>query len=85
MENRKFASDMPRNRLQHKRNVIDCQGGQGRPRGKSQGPEEGGERASRALGPPFPFPLVLGPCLPPGPSLDPLAVHHTALMLESAD
>ena len=55
--------------------------GRGAP--KRAGPE--GERASRALGPPFPFPLVLGPWLPPGPSLDPLAVHHTALMLESAD
>ena len=43
------APSEPLNRLQHKRSVMDCQGVQGRARGKARGPEQGGTGAS--LGP----------------------------------
>ena len=57
--------EMPR--LQHKRGVMDCQGFQGRTRGKARGPEQGG---TGALGPREPFPPVSGRlAFPPGSSL----------------
>ena len=61
---------------------MDCQGVQGRARGKATGPEHGRKGAlCRALGA-LPPSAYSGPlAFPPGPSLDPLAVGHSALRL----
>ncbi len=61
---------------------MDCQGVQGRARGKATGPEHGRKGAlCRALGA-LPPSAYSGPlAFPPGPSLDPLAVGHNALRL----
>ena len=55
--------------------VIDCQGVQGRARGKAREPRRGGT-APEAVWPSFT--IFWAPGFPPRPSLDALAVHHTA-------